>query len=392
MRATTLLMLLLAVFSLVLANGEATETEETQRGRVTIYTSRIVKPETERPLSIMSGMGTIGLGINLNTIGVPQFGDDNINQIRNIYNQYLEDDLTLEGIININTTFTDGCLSSATVTSNATRSDELANEILSAVREWIIEESEGISNLRIGILLQSPSSDFELPRAYAINPGVSFIEKSGEVTSDMVEEIINYVHASGESIKSIYERYLTVNPMITGRIIVSLTLTDGVVSSANLAMNTTGDGALANNILWAVKEWHIEGVEGTVTFEVPFLLKRLIPMIPKAQAVYPDVIVIENSYEVTSDMVDKITSYIDARGGQIKRIYERHLADDPGIAGRIIVRMMMTDGKVTEVFIEQDTVGNTELADEVSTIINGWHIGGIKGNISVNAVFVLQPK
>ncbi|MCD4733655.1 hypothetical protein K8R78_05400 [bacterium] len=392
MRATITFMLLLTVFSLVLANETSTETEKAQEGRVTIYTSRIVKPETERPLSIMSGMGTFGHGINLNTIGVSQFGDDNVNQIRNIYNQYLEDDLTLEGIININTTFTDGSLSSATVTSNTTRNDELANEILSAVREWIIEESEGISNLCIGIQLQRSSNDFELPRAYAINPSASFIEKSDEVTSDMVGKITSYVRASGESIKSIYERYLTVSSMCTGWIIVSLTLTDGIVSSANLAMNTTGDGALANNILWAVKEWHIEGVEGTVTFEVPFLLKRLIPMIPKAQAVYPDVIVIEESYEITSDMVDKITSYIDARGGQIKRIYERHLADDPGIAGRIIICMLMVDGKVTDALIEQDTIGNIELAAEISSIISSWQIGGVKGFIRVNAVFVLQPK
>ncbi len=110
-------------------------------------------------------------------------------------------------------------------------------------------------------------------KARAVAPTASVSSSSADVSSDAISKISNYIRARGGQIKRIYERYLADNPMLAGRVVVNLTLTNGSVSSANIASNTTGNGALANDILSTVRGWSVGGVEGTVSLSVPFVLQ-----------------------------------------------------------------------------------------------------------------------
>ncbi|MCD4732660.1 AgmX/PglI C-terminal domain-containing protein, partial [bacterium] len=115
------------------------------------------------------------------------------------------------------------------------------------------------------------------------------------------------------------------------------------------------------------------------------------PTVTKARAVAPTASVSSSSSDVSSDAISKISNYIRARGGQIKRIYERYLADNPMLAGRVVVNVTFTNGSVSSASIAGNTTGNGALANEILSTVRGWSIGGIEGTVSLSVPFVLQP-
>jgi|GEM_PF-4948918 len=232
-----------------------------------------------------------------------------------------------------------------------------------------------------------PVPDAIITGAQTVEAVVSVESQSDDISLQMISKMRASIKVRYSEIKNIFEHYLFDGDRLSGIVEVEIMIVEGEVAEANINQNTTGNTELANKIISAVSEWNIYCGKGTAIVNVTFMLRS----IAKARAVYPNIIVIEKSDEITLDMVDKITNYIYARGGQIKRIYQRHLAENHGIAGRIIVCMLIVDGKVTDALIEQDTIGNIGLADEISSAICDWQVRGVEGFVSVNAVFVLQP-
>jgi len=115
------------------------------------------------------------------------------------------------------------------------------------------------------------------------------------------------------------------------------------------------------------------------------------PTVTKARAVSPNASVSSSSSDVSSDAISKISNYVRARGGQIKRIYERYLADNPMLAGRVVVNVTFTNGSVSSASIGGNTTGNGALANDILSTVRGWSIGGIEGTVSLSVPFVLQP-
>ena len=140
MRATILLLLLLAVFSLVLA-------DEAETGP-TVIGGRPVGPSTS--VASMSSDVTSDMISQIHSFIADAFE----NQIKPTYEGYLEEDVTLVGRVVINMALTDGSVFTASIANNTTGNDEMAESILAVAQEWNIDGIEGIICLSAAFVLQ----------------------------------------------------------------------------------------------------------------------------------------------------------------------------------------------------------------------------------------------
>ena len=118
---------------------------------------------------------------------------------------------------------------------------------------------------------EAPSSGYhppvvhhETPSDPAPVPTPSQIDKPNE------EEVVrNYFASRSGMIRRIYDDRLSEEPELAGRVTIDVTVTNGRVA-ASLAGNTTGDSALANRIISAIRGWSVVGVDGPVEMRLPF--------------------------------------------------------------------------------------------------------------------------
>ena len=98
------------------------------------------------------------------------------------------------------------------------------------------------------------------------------MDKGADVSSEAINEISSYIRQRGGQIKSIYEKYLKLNPNLQGRIVVKVTFSNGVVSNVSVTGNDTGNTQMESEIVGVVRSWAVGGVQGQVTLSVPFVL------------------------------------------------------------------------------------------------------------------------
>ena len=77
----------------------------------------------------------------------------------------------------------------------------------------------------------------------------------------------------------------------------------------------------------------------------------------------------------------------------IKECYEKELKRDPKLAGKITVGFTIeTDGKVSETFIEGNTMGNKTVANCITGRIRTWRFPKPKGgSVTVAYPFIFSP-
>ncbi len=79
--------------------------------------------------------------------------------------------------------------------------------------------------------------------------------------------------------------------------------------------------------------------------------------------------------EVESADVDreKLTSFVRARKGAIQQCYERELKRNQTLRGKIVVRFTITtQGRASEIDIEENTLNNEAVSSCIKTVIRGW--------------------
>ncbi len=89
--------------------------------------------------------------------------------------------------------------------------------------------------------------------------------------------------------------------------------------------------------------------------------------------------------------VSKVSSFFASRGGQIKRIYQGYLGDNPTLAGRIVLNVTVTNGAISA-SVASNTTGNSALANEIVSTVNSWSIFGVDGVVKVRIPFSLEPQ
>ncbi|MBD3401187.1 MAG: hypothetical protein GF399_12770 [Candidatus Coatesbacteria bacterium] len=99
------------------------------------------------------------------------------------------------------------------------------------------------------------------------------IDQGGSTaSSEGVSKVASFFASRAGTIKRIYQSYLGDNPGLSGRIVLNVTVNNGAIS-ASVASNSTGSGALANEIVGTVNSWSVFGVDGVVKLKVPFNLE-----------------------------------------------------------------------------------------------------------------------
>jgi hypothetical protein len=109
-------------------------------------------------------------------------------------------------------------------------------------------------------------------KARPVLPKATVMDKGADVSSEAINEISSYIRQRGGQIKSIYEKYLKLNPNLQGRIAVKVTFSNGVVSNVSVTENDTGNTQMESEIVGVVRSWAVGGVQGKVTLSVPFVL------------------------------------------------------------------------------------------------------------------------
>jgi TonB family protein len=80
--------------------------------------------------------------------------------------------------------------------------------------------------------------------------------------------------------------------------------------------------------------------------------------------------------EVDSADVDreKLAAYVRARKGAIQGCYEKELKRNPSLKGKIVVRFTITtQGRTSDIEIEENTLGNEAVGACIKTTIRGWN-------------------
>lgn len=91
--------------------------------------------------------------------------------------------------------------------------------------------------------------------------------------------------------------------------------------------------------------------------------------------VEPKITFDDNAFEAESSTVDKASlgKYIRMRIKSVQACYEKELKRNPSLKGKIVVRfLIMTTGKVSEVSIDQNTMGDDEVASCIVNTIRRW--------------------
>lgn len=91
--------------------------------------------------------------------------------------------------------------------------------------------------------------------------------------------------------------------------------------------------------------------------------------------VEPKITFDDNAFEAESSTVDKASlgKYIRMRIKSVQACYEKELKRNPSLKGKIVVRfLIMTTGKVSEVSIDQNTMGDEEVASCIVNTIRRW--------------------
>ncbi len=79
--------------------------------------------------------------------------------------------------------------------------------------------------------------------------------------------------------------------------------------------------------------------------------------------------------EVESSDVDreKLAAYVRARKGAIQQCYEKELKRNPSLKGKVVVRFSITtQGRTSDIDIEENSTGNEAVASCIKTTIRGW--------------------
>jgi hypothetical protein len=80
------------------------------------------------------------------------------------------------------------------------------------------------------------------------------------------------------------------------------------------------------------------------------------------------------------------------RIGAIKACYERALKRNPNLSGKILIRWTITPaGTVTGIDVDQDTLGDSEVANCIKSLIRGWRFPApAGGSVEVSYPFLFQ--
>ncbi|MGB9600966.1 MAG: TonB family protein, partial [Myxococcota bacterium] len=86
----------------------------------------------------------------------------------------------------------------------------------------------------------------------------------------------------------------------------------------------------------------------------------------------------------------KINAIIKSKQKALQDCYERELRKNPNLSGKIVVRFTIgEDGKVADVRIESDTMGNAEVSDCILSRIRRWIFPKPdEGSVTVSVPFV----
>lgn len=93
----------------------------------------------------------------------------------------------------------------------------------------------------------------------------------------------------------------------------------------------------------------------------------------------------------TDEGVQAVSSFFSARGGQIRRIYQSYLGDNPTLQGRIVLNVTVNNGAISAT-IGSNTTGSAALANEIVSTVNSWSIFGVDGIVRVSIPFNLSPQ
>jgi len=102
-----------------------------------------------------------------------------------------------------------------------------------------------------------------------------------EVVEDSTEEsapprdtqLQDYIALHKGEFQGIYEDFLLTEPELAGRVVVEVTLRDGLAADAVVVENNTGSEELGEAIIAGFESWYVEGLSGDVTFVLPLVFQ-----------------------------------------------------------------------------------------------------------------------
>ena len=88
----------------------------------------------------------------------------------------------------------------------------------------------------------------------------------------------------------------------------------------------------------------------------------------------------------------KIASTVKRRSGDARRCYEKALAHNPKLEGKIVMVFTIEEGgRVSEVSVKSDTLGDVALADCMKDTLGRWRFDSPEGgSVTVSYPFVFQ--
>ena len=98
--------------------------------------------------------------------------------------------------------------------------------------------------------------------------------------------------------------------------------------------------------------------------------------------------------EVDGDLdPNAVAKYVKARMASIKECYERELKRDPKLAGKLTISFTIeTDGKISETYVESNSMGNKNVANCITGRIRSWRFPKPKGgSVTVAYPFIFSP-
>ena len=88
----------------------------------------------------------------------------------------------------------------------------------------------------------------------------------------------------------------------------------------------------------------------------------------------------------------EVAKEVRTRLGAVKACYERGLKRNPNLSGKVVIHWTITQaGTVSGVDIEQDTLGDAEVASCIKSLIARWRFPAPSGgSVEVSFPFVFQ--
>jgi len=210
-------------------------------------------------------------------------------------------------------------------------------------------------------------------------PGSARDELPGKTTviGGLPQEVVGrVVRRHWNEVKYCYEKELATQPGLAGKVVLHFVIGEnGDVADAQVRETTLDNPRAEGCMLQQARRWRFPAPVGGGRVEVtyPFVFKSAASPDPDRPDARPRR---SRRAEAPADAPagkDAIGRYIRTRVKSVQQCYEKELASDPSLQGRIVAQFVVTtEGRVRDVVVAEDTLGNDNVVACVRTLLARW--------------------